>query len=64
MVILAAHDELELISYWQRLDGAPYRMLVREPDLHSEATAFAVLGSSAGRVLSALPLALKEAALI
>lgn len=64
MVVLSAADELDLLTYWQRLQGVPHRLLVREPDLDDRATAFAVLGSEAGRVLSALPLCLKEKAMV
>lgn len=63
VVVLSAHDEIELLSYWQRLDLNPYRALVREPDIGDQATAFAVIGLEAGRVLSSLPLCLKEMAL-
>lgn len=63
VVVLSAHDEIELLSYWQRLDLNPYRALVREPDIGNQATAFAVIGLEAGRVLSSLPLCLKEMAM-
>lgn len=43
--------------------GAPHVMF-HESDLDDEPTAFAALGPHAGRVLSDLPLALKEAALV
>lgn len=63
VVVLSAHNEIELLSYWQRLDLNPYRALVREPDIGNQATAFAVIGHEAGRVLSSLPLCLKELAM-
>jgi hypothetical protein len=38
--------------------------MVAEPDLAGENTAFAVLGTEAGRVLSDLPLCMKELAMV
>lgn len=61
IVVLAAHDEESLHSYWKRLGGVACRVLVHEPDLGDQATAFAALGAEAARILSALPLAGKEA---
>ena len=43
--------------------GAPHVMF-HEADLDDEPTAFATLGPHAGRVLSDLPLALKEVAMV
>ena len=63
VVVLSAHNEIELLSYWQRLSNVPHRMLVREPDIDDQATAFAALGDDAGRILSSLPLCLKELAM-
>ena len=63
MVVLAAQDQIELLSYWQRMADVTAAVLVREPDLKDEATAFAALGETAGRWLSALPLCLKEPAM-
>jgi hypothetical protein len=45
------------------VNDVQHRALVREPDLGNAATAFAALGHEAARVLSDLPLALKENAM-
>jgi hypothetical protein len=60
VVVLAARDRAHLLEQFDRCSCAVYRALVTEPDLDDEATAFAVLGVSAGRLLSSLPLAGKE----
>lgn len=63
VVVLQVPDEGSLLTQWHRLADVPHRVLVREPDLDNEATALAALGHEAGRVLSALPLALREPAM-
>lgn len=63
VVVLGVPDEAHLINAWQRVTGCPHRVLVREPDIGDQATAFAALGHEAARVLSDLPLALKETAM-
>jgi hypothetical protein len=64
VVVLGVPDEAHLISAFQRTIACPHRVLVREPDLDNAATAFAALGHEAARVLSDLPLALKEHVMI
>lgn len=63
VVVLSAVDEHELLSYWHKMTDVTAAVLVREPDIDDEATAFAVLGPAAGRMLSALPLCLKVPAM-
>lgn len=63
VVVLAAENQIELLSYWQKMHDVAAAVLVREPDIDDEATAFAALGHEAGRMLSALPLCLKEPAM-
>jgi hypothetical protein len=64
VVVLAARSLAEMISYWPQISlECPHAVLVREPDINDEPTAFAALGADAGRLLSALPLCLKEPAM-
>ena len=63
VVVLQTPDEGSLLSNWERLSDVPHRVLVREPDIDDEATAFAALGHEAGRILSGLPLCLREPAM-
>jgi hypothetical protein len=60
VVCLSVPDERELLAEWDRVSHIPHRVLVREPDLDDAATSFAVLGHEAGRLLSSLPLSLRE----
>jgi hypothetical protein len=60
IVCLAARDRSHLLEQFDRCSCAEFRALVLEPDLDNEATAFAVLGVTAGRLLSSLPLSGKE----
>jgi hypothetical protein len=63
IVVLNAHNEVDLACWWARIAHAPCRVIVHEPDIGNRATAFAVLGEEAGRQLSSLPLALRERAM-
>lgn len=64
VVCLQASDMNALNERFARLhgSGAPHVMF-HESDLDDEPTAFATLGPHAGRVLSDLPLAMKERAM-
>lgn len=62
IVVLNAHNEIDLACWWARIAHIPCRVIVHEPDIGNRATAFAALGEEAGRLLSSLPLALKERA--
>lgn len=64
VVILQVPDEASLMDRFARLNDSVNRILVREPDIDAEATAFAVLGTNAGRILSDLPLALREVEMV
>jgi hypothetical protein len=61
VVVLQVPDLPSLIDRFARLPEHAQRVLNTEPDVNDEATSFAVLGADAGRVLSDLPLCLKEA---
>jgi hypothetical protein len=62
VVVLQVPSVAHLTARFSCLPEHSKRCLVREPDLDDEPTAFAVLGHDAGRLLSDLPLALKEVA--
>lgn len=64
MVVLATPDLSSLRERYTRLPTYTHRVMVIEPDLDNEPTAFAVLGPDAGRSLSDLPLAMREAAMV
>ena len=63
VVVLQAADEEALWSRYARCRDVVHRAIVTEPDLTDEHTAFAALGSEAGRILSDLPLCLKAVAM-
>lgn len=60
VVVLQVPDLAHLTARYSCLPEYAKRVLNREPDLGDQATAFAVLGNDAGRLLSDLPLALRE----
>ncbi len=64
MVVLQVPEEGSLVTRFNRVSDAINRVMVAEPDLAGENTAFAVLGTEAGRVLSDLPLCMKELAMV
>lgn len=63
MVVLSVPDESALDHEFTRLPSHVDRVMVSEPDLGDEHTAFAALGADAGRTLANLPLALREVAM-
>ena len=64
VVVLQVPDEAALIDRFHRLVPTTDRVVVTEPDLNDEATAFAVVGPIAGRLLSDLPLCQKVVAMM
>jgi peptidyl-tRNA hydrolase len=64
VVVLTITNEASLRNRYRKLPSHCARAMVVEPDLGDECTAFAVLGADAGRMLSDLPLALKEVAMV
>lgn len=64
VVVLQVSDLASLHARYDRLPEHAPRVIVVEPDIGNEATAFATIGADSGRLLSDLPLALKEAAMV
>ena len=64
VVVLQIPDEVDLFRRFNRCADVLHRVMVFEPDIDDQATAFAVLGADAGRILSDLPLAMKAAAMV
>lgn len=60
VVVLAVHDLNHLEHEFSRIPEHCARVMVIEPDIGDEPTAFAALGLDAGRILSSLPLAGKQ----
>lgn len=66
LILVSVPDEAALFARYQRaVDLGLTSLLVREPDLDDEATAFCTgPGEVASRLLSDLPLTLREAAMV